>query len=261
MDETWWVAWPRGEGQAVAAGVSPAEERDGLRVLSLTGNEDLMVPEPEGAGYLYADWLDNETLVADSGSAFGGGELVTIDLTQPEPAPQPTGLTRGTGENFVAFVPMPDGTLYYTSYGHRGGNEWDLMKVDLSADEPAPEVVCDDPQEGRAAQPVGEGKVLLWDDRPSKREAAMWMVDLTTGEVEQWQPPRMPMPGTDGKWLLEPDDVCFSPDGQRMAFAAEIRDWAREKDSARLIFTCNLDGSDLKQVTPWENPVVPLMGE
>ncbi len=236
-------------------------ERDGLRILSLTGKEELMVPEPQGRGYLYADWLDNETLVADSGSAFGGGELVTIDLTQPKPVPQPSGLTRGTGENFVAFIPMPDGTLYYTFYGHGGGNEWMLMKVNLSTDEPAPEVICDDLKEGRAAQPVGEAKVLLWDDRPSKREAAMWMVDLMTGEVEQWQAPRIPMPGTDGKWLLKPDDVSFSPDGERIAFAAEIRDPAREKDSARLVFICNLDGSDLKQVTAWENPVVPLASD
>ncbi len=59
---------------------------------------------------------------------------------------------------------------------------------------------------------------------------------------------------------LEPDDVCFSPDGQRIAFSARVWDWDPERPPATLIWTSALDGSDLKQITPWDDSPVPLAG-
>ncbi len=233
------------------------KDDEGLHVIPVAGGDELLIPKPEGEDdYSYAGWLNDNTLVADLGSGFGSGKLVTLDLTQPEPAPQPTGLTRGTGENFVAFLPMADGTLLYTFYGRRGGNDWDLMRVDLSAAEPTPEVICADPQEGRAMQLMGAGTVLLADTRSSSRRSATYAVDLSTGEATRWQPPDITDPETGER--LRPSDIAFSPDGRRMAFTAETTDPAAP---ATVIWICATDGSDARQVTPATADVVAMAGE
>lgn len=46
-----------------------------------------------------------------------------------------------------------------------------------------------------------------------------------------------------------------------IAVVATIRDLTYAKAPATLVYTSNLDGSDLVQVTPWDNELVPMVGE
>ena len=72
---------------------------------------------------------------------------------------------------------------------------------------------------------------------------------------------RVPMPGTEGTREMTPEQVAFSPDGQRIAFVAKVRDRSYEKPPAELIWASDPDGANLAQVTPWENELVPMVGE
>ncbi|MFW5869118.1 MAG: hypothetical protein ACOCX2_14935, partial [Armatimonadota bacterium] len=234
------------------------KEKDGLRVVPLDGGEEVFVPKPSGGSFLSAGWASDTMLLADSGDAFGGGQLMKVDLTQPEPTPEPAGVPRGTGENFVSFAPAPDGTVLVGFYGQREGNEWDIVRLDLSAEGAEPEIICADPKEGRGMQLLDDGTALLTDTRLSSEGAKMYLLDLASGEVQQWQAPQMEMPGTEGKRRLDPMDVSFSADGERMVFSARVEDLDRENPPAVLIFTANTDGSGVQQVTPWAAEVVPM---
>lgn len=59
-------------------------EQDGLHVVPLDGGEEVLIPKPSGGGFLSAGWASDTMLLADSGDAFGGGELMKVDLTHPE---------------------------------------------------------------------------------------------------------------------------------------------------------------------------------
>lgn len=273
-----WGSWPRGlfainaDGSGLrclraeasgAPAISPdgtrmlLKDEDGLHVIPLAGGDELLIPRGEGAeGYVHAGWLDDETLVADFGSDTGGGSLVTVDLTQAEPAPQPTGITHKLDESFAAFLPMADGTLLYSYYSYRDGNPWDLMRVDLSAAEPQPQVICANPQEGRGIQLLADGRVLLRDTREMGAASPMYVVDLKTGEAEKWEVPALTDPISGDR--LRPGGLVFSPDGQRLAFGAQVIDQERTKAPAALIFTANADGSDVQPLTPWEDALVPM---
>ncbi len=233
-------------------------EQDGLHVLPLDGGEEVFVPKPSGGDFLSAGWASDTMLLADSGDAFGGGELMKVDLTQPEPTAEPAGIPRGTGENFISFAPAPDGTVLCGFYGQREGNDWDIIRINLSVDPATTEVVCADPQEGRGLQLLDNGMLVLSDTRLSRDSSPTFVLSLADGTVQKWQAPRMEMPGTDGKRLLQPMEVAFSPDGARMVFSARVEDLAREKAPAVLIFTANADGTDVQQVTPWESALVPM---
>jgi len=273
-----WGNWPRGlfainaDGSGlrclraeagVTLTISPdgtrllLRDEAGLHVIPLAGGDELLISRGEGGeGWISADWLNDQTLVADFGSDTASGKLVTLDLTQPEPTPQPTGITRKLDESFAAFLPMPDGTLVYSYYSYHDGNPWDLMRVDLSAAEPQPQVICANPQEGRGIQLLADGRVLLRDTRESGATSSMYVVDLATGEAEKWEVPALIDPASGDR--LRPGGLVFSPDGQRLAFAAQVIDKERVKAPATLVFTANADGSDVQSLTPWEDALAPM---
>ena len=232
----------------------------GIHVIPRHGGDELLIDSQGGEmGYLHVGWLNDSTLLVDVGSGFGAAQLMTADLTEAQPTLQPTGLTGNTSEFFTNFLPMPDGTLVYCFYGYRGNNEWDLMRVDLSAETPEPQVIADDPKIGGPLRLMEDGRVLIVRSKDAEMNPPGFLVDPATGEVERWEIPPMEMPGTEGKRRLTPRHVRLSSDGQRIVFAAKIEDLSREKPPAVLSFTANADGSDVRQVTPWESAVVPMV--
>ncbi|NLO07042.1 MAG: hypothetical protein GX131_14540, partial [candidate division WS1 bacterium] len=124
---------------------------------------------------------------------------------------------------------------------------------------PEPQVIADDPKIGGPLRLMEDGRVLIVRSKDAEMNPPGFLVDPATGEVERWEIPPMEMPGTEGKRRLTPRHVRLSSDGQRIVFAAKIEDLSREKPPAVLIFTANADGSDVRQVTPWESAVVPMV--
>lgn len=188
------------------------------------------------------------------------GQLALMDLEHPAAAPKPLTPPHNSHEYYSLFAVTADGKgVYYTRWRFVTQRDtWDLLRVDLMTDKPEAEVVCENPHQGEAGQLLPDGRMLLWDGRPFSRNTDKWMIDLRTGTATQWRPPTPWLPGQENLTRAHPRDVCFAPDGKRLAFAAGIADPMRKNGSATLIWTCNLDGSELKQVTPWRNDVVPM---
>ncbi len=235
-----------------------------LCIVSLSGGDVVELAPPKNAEYDEALWLDNSRLLVDVPDHNMNGALAVVDLAHPELGPQKIGITYGADDVYCLIASLPGGEgAICAKYDAMSSREpWDLLRVKLEGQQAKAEVVCDKPNEGRAGQLVGDSKVFLWDDRPWTRGGEMWMVDLPSATSEQWTPPAPWLPEElAGKTRAYCDDVCFSPDGSRLAFVTGIADPKRERGSAYLIWTCALDASDLRQVTPWENAVIPAAGQ
>ena len=231
-----------------------------LRLLPVEGGKAAEVVPPEGYHYVRCLWLNASHMVVHKVKLDEDGQLVLLDLQNPAAQPKELTPKHDSRDHYSALILTADGkTLYYTKWHFESARDtWDLLRVDLTADKPEPQVVCDNPREGGAGQLLGGNRMFLWSSRSYTGQGEMWMVDLATGKAAQWRPPTPWMPGQEDRTRILPGDVCFSPDGKRLAFAAGIADPDAKKGSANLLWTCNLDGSNLKQVTPWENPVVAL---
>jgi len=249
------------DGTRIAYTTRPA---GALYVASLSDGAVLELTPPENADYEEAVWLDNSQLLVDAPDHDMNGSLVVVDLEHPELGPQETGIRYGADDAYFLLASLPggEGVICGKYGGGRGREPWDLLRVKMEGQQAKAEVVCEQPDEGRAGDLAGTDRVLLWDDRPSTRGGEMWMVNLQTGRSEAWKPPDPWLPEElAGKTRARPDDVCFSPDGSRIAFVTGAADPQRQRGSAYLIWTCQPDGSDLQQVTPWESSLVPMVGQ
>ncbi len=273
------VVKPDGSDLKCLAGYAfnPRWSPDGERILYVTrptyrlcivsasrGEPQELVP-PKQHEYVEAVWLGNDKLVVDRRKPDLGGGLVVLDLAHPEAEPQElAGVSYAAAESCPLMGVTADGKSVICAKWAYGGthDQWDLLKVKIDGQGAEPEVVCEQPHEGRAGHLIGTDKVLLWDNRLETHTGQTWMVDLKTGLAEEWKPPDPWLPEALGiKRKASPDDVCFTPDGARITFVTGFADPLRERGGARLIWTSKPDGSDLQQVTPWENPLVPMAGE
>lgn len=239
------------DGQRVAMGAGS----EGVRIIPLAGGEEQVLAPPEDTGYSTVAWAGDERLVVYM-HAKEQGRLGLVDLASPEAEPLALTPTHSTFSSSIgAIACSANGSTVY--YGKFDGVNWKLLKVP-AAGGAEPETVMEKLSEGRGMQILDGSRALMFDTRAGMK-GQMWAVDLIGGPEEQWQPPRPLLPDTGGDVSADPDDVQFSPDGQRLVFASEVRDLTHAKAPATLIYTCNLDGSDLQQVTPWEADVVPMV--
>jgi hypothetical protein len=241
--------------------IAYAERATGkLRLLPADGGDATEVAPPERHHYVRCLWLNSSQMIVHKVKLDEDGQLVLLNLQNPEAPPKELTPKHDSHDSYSAPNLAADGkTLYYTRWHFESAKDnWDLLRVDLTAAKPEPQVVCDNPHEGSAGQLLGGNRMFLWSSRAYTGQGGTWMVDLATGKAAQWRPPTPWMPGQEDRTRVLPDDVCFSPDGKRLTFAASIADPDAKKGSANLLWTCNLDGSDLKQVTPWENAVVEV---
>jgi Tol biopolymer transport system component len=236
--------------------------RGKLRLVPLAGGEPQELSAPERQQYIDAVWVNDSQLVVYRGMPGEKGELALLDLTQPDAEPKVLTPLHGPYESFGSIVVTADGkSVIYTRWKFVTNRDvWDLFRIDLAADGGEPEMICENPMAGQFAQLLGTERLFLWDTQPSAGGAQMWMLDLKSGQAEAWQPPAPPIPGIELRQSLEPKDVCFSLDGQRIAFAARMWDNDPTHAPATLIWTSDPDGTDLKQVTPWDDAVVPMAG-
>jgi hypothetical protein len=231
-------------------------------IVAASGGEPQVLTPPAKHEYLEAVWVNDNQLALARLSGNEGSEVVLVEVSQPEAEAKVLAPRCRFDQSYSGLVAMPDGkSLICARYGFVSNEDtWDLLKIDLAGDGGEPQVVSENPREGGAAQLVGPDTLFLWDDVPTTVGGTMWMLDLAAGEPTQWRPPTASVPDTDPPRSLEPDDVCFSPDGQRLAFAARVWDNDPDHALATLIWTCSLDGSEVKQVTPWDDTVVPVAG-
>ena len=103
------------------------------------------------------------------------------------------------------------------------------------------------------AQLLGPDTLFMRDPDAGRR--GMWMVNMQTWEAQAWEPPSVPLPEPRARWSRADDlhDLSFSPDGQRLAFVFGLADTQEEYPSCEVIWTCALDGSDCRRVTPWSD--------
>ncbi len=138
----------------------------------------------------------------------------------------------------------------------RGREPYVLWTLDPVVADAEPKMLVEFLPEADELKPAADGKITIGADP----NAGLLVLDPDTGTCDPWRLPRPLMPDTDPPRSLEPDDVCFSPDGQRLAFAARVWDNDPTHAPATLIWTSSLDGTHVKRVTPWDDAVVPMVG-
>jgi len=230
---------------------SPSGDRiawtaDGIHIRGLQSGEERVIESPvRHNAFIDVAWLDGNTVAAILRPPIGAGSIIAYDLSVENPEPR----TIADGEEFSSL--MMDGAdagLYTGVYQ----GKWKIMRIDPAAEEAEPAVVAEGLYEGRGMRMMGDGRMLLFDARPMGVTASKYILDLATGETEDY---RLPVIDNVRKWPAAPD---IWEDGL-LVFSANVRDFPdRERPSARVIFTANADGSDVRQVTPWEDVVVPM---
>jgi hypothetical protein len=235
--------------------------RFGVKAMPVTGGEPELLFDDEELDCTDSVWVSETQLVAYLWVPSISGRLVLVDLADPEAPRKEITPKHGWGQYYAALNVSADGKRLLCTH-HSTGEGWRVLSFDLTAESPEAEVIAERLDTGDVAQLVGADRMLVQrKEREFGQHPNAWMVDLTSGEVEPWWPPQPVWAGEAGEQELKPDNVCFSADGQRIAFVAAVSDPARQRPWAHLVFTCKLDGSDLRQVTPWENPIIPLAGE
>jgi len=221
------------------------------------GDAQILIAPPKHE-YTKAAWV-SDTQLALVRRTNDGGEIVLLDVTQPDADAKVLTTRCRMDQAYTALVPMPDGKiLLATLYGFVAAQDtWDLVKIDLSAEAVTPEVISENPRAGQSAQLMGPGKLLLSDNRPGTVGLPMWIVDLTGGDPTEWRPSVAVVPDTDPPIGLTPEDVTFSPDGARLAFSARTNDEDASLPAANLIWTSAPDGGDVHPVTRWRSALNP----
>ena len=243
------------DGQRVAMGAG----REGVRIISLAGGGEQVTAPPEKTGYTTVAWAGDGRVVVYM-HANEEGRLGLVDLAAPEAEPVVLTPTHSTfGWSIGAIACSTDGSAVY--YCMFDGVSWKLLKV-ATAGGAEPETVVAKLSDGQGMQVLDGGRALMPDSR-SGTPGGMLLIDLTSGATEQWKAPRpsLTVPGTEHTNWAQPAYLRFSPDGERLVFASGIRDPSHTMAPATLIYTCSLDGSDIVQVTPWENELVAMVGE
>lgn len=77
--------------------------------------------------------------------------------------------------------------------------------------------------------------------------------DVVTVAPKRISPLQLPIlhdPNLPTGYKLIPNEVAVSPSGKKLSFCAMVWSGNPKDDAVRCIFTCNLDGSELKRLTP-----------
>jgi len=191
----------------------------------------------------------------------GGTTLEVLDLDAPDAPRDALATEPDVMGGLSPLAATPNGhTLYYSVYnGVTRNDEWDVFSLDLTTPGAAPVLVTDKPGEGRAAQLLPSRTLFLWDDRSALEGSGFFLLDLGTGESKPFRPRPFRPPPPGGDWL-SPQALTFSPDGQRIAFAASVIQANPRGILGRPLWIGTPDGENLRPLTPLEVTPVPVVG-
>ena len=255
-DPVLWPTWSL-DGTRIAYGHSNPGADASVATVSLAGAAPVELATPDRSYYTRPIWADNDRLIVTRCRPGEMHDIVLIDLadpTEPKPVTQTLSFTGG----ITPLCITPDGTyVLWTEYKYKSRDDtWDLYSVPLNGGPEDVKLIHENPQEGRAAQWLDANRLFLWDDRPSSHgEGKRYVLYLQSGEVTEWKSPVVPLP--EPRAINQRADSIrnpvFSPDGQRLAFVFGLADTQEEYPSCEVIWTCALDGSDCRRVTPWSD--------
>ncbi len=254
-DPALWPTWSL-DGTRIAYGHSNPGADASVATVSVDGGEQTELQAPDGSYYTSPVWVDGTRLAVCRCRSGEKRDIVLIDIADPMD-PKPLTQTLSFTGGITPLCITSDGThLLWTEYKYKSHDDtWDLYSVPLDGGPDDVKLIHANPQEGRAAQWLDANRLFLWDDRPSSHgEGKRYVLDLQSGEVTEWKSPVVPLP--EPRAINQRADSIrnpvFSPDGQRLAFVFGLADTHEEYPSCEVIWTCALDGSDCRRVTPWE---------
>ena len=132
---------------------------------------------------------------------------------------------------------------------------WSIRRVRTNSNSEAPEVVIAQLEEPERLSFFPDGKRIFVSFGPgikrySIKPSDMGIVDVEKKVLTPFQLNTANDPLNKYSSLLNPQAVALSPDGKQLAFSALI--WSAIEDDLAwfCIYTCDLDGSNLKRITP-----------
>jgi Tol biopolymer transport system component len=253
-DPVLWPTWSL-DGTRIAYGHSNPGADASVATVSVDGGEQTELQAPDGSYYTSPVWVDGTRLAVCRCRSGEKRDIVLIDIADPMD-PKPLTQTTSLSGGITPLCITPDGThLLWTEYKYKSRDDtWDLYSVPLDGGPEDVKLIHENPQEGRAAQWLDANRLFLWDDRSfSEGGKKCYVLDLQGGQVTEWKAPRITLtePRNTNQFCDHARDVAFSPDGQRLAFVFGLTDTQEEYPSCEVIWTCALDGSDCRRVTPW----------
>ncbi len=153
------------------------------------------------------------------------------------------------------FSPAEDTVFFAHCPPGGGSHEWEVMRVPVGAPY----------WDNRPAERVmgGFGEIGRLSFFPDGRQLVVWHrhgLDVVDVEAKTRKPlplPALEDPDLPGGPALSMRDPTVSPDGTKLAFSG-YRDAGDEAEGTGwYIYVCNIDGSEVRRVTPLRNDAVP----
>jgi hypothetical protein len=247
------VAWSR-DSSKIACGLLGPYDVTTIWIVSAEGERLQEVPFPERTRYSSPFWVDDTHLVVRRRlTKVDDVDIALVDITQPGAEPKALSPKYASTAAQVPICLTPDGSaiIFMTWEFHGWDDQWDIVRAPLDGNAETAEVICEKPPVGSVTQLLGPDRLFMRD--PEGGRSKMWMVNMQTWEAQAWEPPSVPLPEPRAKDQRADNlrDLSFSPDGQRLAFVFGLSDTQEEYPSCQVIWTCALDGSDCRRVTPW----------
>jgi len=243
------------DGTKIAYATVGAFDTLTMWIVSVDGERLQELPFPKHTHYTAPFWVDDDRLfVRRVVTGVEQADVVLVDLTQPDAEPKTLSPKYASTAAQVPICLTPDGSaiIFMTWEFHGWDDQWDIVRAPLDGNAETAEVICEKPPVASVTQLLGPDRLFMRD--PEAGRSKMWMVNMQTWEAQAWEPPSVPLPKPRAKDQRADDlhDLSFSPDGQRLAFVFGLTDTQEEYPSCEVIWTCALDGSDCRRVTPWE---------
>jgi len=230
-------------------------ESKGLVGISLATGEVIRFTSWERRGS--TPFAGEEVVVFSSDRRHGDEDIFAANLSYaPLAMSNQRRLCRLDGQD-VCPVISADGCSVF--FGHHDENTsrdrpWEVWRVRANGpywQNTPPEAVARGFGKIRRLCLFQEKRILVW------HAHGMDVVDATTGAVHALQLPELHDPDLPDGPPLKMREPGVSPDGTRLAFSGYRDSGDPEKGTGWYIYICDLDGSDLRRVTPLGDEPVP----
>ncbi|MBP8955130.1 MAG: PD40 domain-containing protein [Armatimonadetes bacterium] len=169
-----------------------------------------------------------------------------------------TRIVRRDGPDYSPLLSYDGQVVYFAGTPPRGHTEaaiWRTSATNSGQERTPPEKLVDGFGTIRRMSLFPDGRLLVW------HADGLDIVDPEAKTKEPLDLPPLHDPELpDDRPALKLRDPAVSPDGQMLAFSGYRDSGDPERGTGWYIYTCNLDGSDVKRITPLEDdPVEPYV--